>query len=115
MPLGALAGPAPMTLRARWRAAARRHARVHAADQSWAREPGKQVHIILEVTDKGTPPLTNYQRVVVTIRRHGRQLAVDSVDGSSLRSPERHWSVVHGIWVSPVVHRLHDRLGGPHG
>ncbi|WP_437757424.1 pectate lyase [Sorangium sp. So ce1389] len=31
-------------------------------------EPGKQVHIILEVTDKGTPPLTNYQRVIVTIR-----------------------------------------------
>ena len=30
-------------------------------------EPGKQVHIILEVTDNGTPPLTRYQRVVCDI------------------------------------------------
>lgn len=30
-------------------------------------EPGKQVHIILEVTDNGSPPLTNYQRVIVTV------------------------------------------------
>ena len=30
-------------------------------------EPGKQIHIILEVTDNGTPPLTRYQRVVCNI------------------------------------------------
>jgi hypothetical protein len=28
---------------------------------------GKQMHIILQVTDTGTPPLTSYQRVMVTI------------------------------------------------
>jgi hypothetical protein len=31
-------------------------------------EPGKQVHIILEVTDEGTPPLVRYQRVVCNIK-----------------------------------------------
>jgi len=31
-------------------------------------EPGKQVHIILEVTDNGTPPLVAYQRIVCSIR-----------------------------------------------
>ena len=31
-------------------------------------EPGKQVHIILEVTDNGTPPLTGYQRVICDIK-----------------------------------------------
>jgi hypothetical protein len=31
-------------------------------------EPGKQVHIILEVTDNGTPPLTRYQRVICNIQ-----------------------------------------------
>jgi hypothetical protein len=31
-------------------------------------EPGKQVHIILEVTDNGTPPLTHYQRVIFDIK-----------------------------------------------
>ena len=31
-------------------------------------EPGKQVHIILEVTDSGTPPLVGYQRVVCNIQ-----------------------------------------------
>ncbi len=31
-------------------------------------EPGKQVHIILEVTDSGTPPLVGYQRVVCDIK-----------------------------------------------
>jgi hypothetical protein len=30
-------------------------------------EPGKQVHLILEVTDDGTPPLKHYQRLVFTI------------------------------------------------
>lgn len=30
-------------------------------------EPGKQVHIILEVTDNGTPPLTRYQRVIIDV------------------------------------------------
>ena len=31
-------------------------------------EPGKEVHIVLEVTDDGSPPLTRYQRVVVAIK-----------------------------------------------
>ena len=31
-------------------------------------EPGKQVHIILEVTDGGTPPLVGYQRVICDIK-----------------------------------------------
>ena len=31
-------------------------------------ESGKQVHIVLEVTDNGTPPLTRYQRVVCDIQ-----------------------------------------------
>lgn len=31
-------------------------------------EKGKQVHIILEVTDNGSPPLTHYQRVFVNIK-----------------------------------------------
>ena len=30
-------------------------------------EPGKQIHIILEVTDHGTPPLVRYQRIVCNI------------------------------------------------
>lgn len=32
-------------------------------------EPGKQVQIILEATDNGTPRLTGYQRVIITIDR----------------------------------------------
>jgi hypothetical protein len=31
-------------------------------------EPGKQIHIILEVTDNGTPPLTSHQRVICNIK-----------------------------------------------
>lgn len=31
-------------------------------------EPGKQVHIILEVTDNGTPPLVGYQRIICEIK-----------------------------------------------
>ena len=31
-------------------------------------EVGRKVHIILEVTDSGTPALTRYQRVVCTIQ-----------------------------------------------
>jgi hypothetical protein len=31
-------------------------------------EPGKQVHIILEVTDDGTPPLVGYQRIICNIK-----------------------------------------------
>jgi len=30
-------------------------------------EPGKNIHVILEVTDKGNPPLTRYQRIIITI------------------------------------------------
>jgi hypothetical protein len=31
-------------------------------------EPGRNVHIILEVTDNGTPPMTHYQRIIFNIR-----------------------------------------------
>jgi hypothetical protein len=31
-------------------------------------KPGQTIHIVLEATDDGTPPLTHYQRVVVTVR-----------------------------------------------
>jgi hypothetical protein len=31
-------------------------------------EPGRQIHIVLEVTDDGTPPLVAYQRIVFNIR-----------------------------------------------
>ena len=31
-------------------------------------EPGKQFHIILEVTDNGTPPLVRYQRIICNIQ-----------------------------------------------
>jgi len=31
-------------------------------------EPGKQVHIILQVTDDGTPPLVGYLRVICNIQ-----------------------------------------------
>ncbi len=30
-------------------------------------EPGKTIHVILEVTDDGDPPLTRYQRMIFTI------------------------------------------------
>ena len=30
--------------------------------------PGQTIHVILEATDDGTPPLTRYQRVIVTVR-----------------------------------------------
>jgi len=30
---------------------------------------GQTIHLILEVTDNGTPALTRYQRIVVTITR----------------------------------------------
>jgi hypothetical protein len=29
--------------------------------------PGQTIHLILEVQDSGTPPLTRYQRVIVTV------------------------------------------------
>jgi hypothetical protein len=31
-------------------------------------EAGKQVHVVLEVTDNGSPPLVRYQRVVCDIQ-----------------------------------------------
>ncbi len=31
------------------------------------KEPGKTIHIIAEVTDTGTPPLTRYERIVFTV------------------------------------------------
>jgi hypothetical protein len=29
---------------------------------------GDTIHVILEVTDEGTPPLTRYQRVIITVK-----------------------------------------------
>jgi len=31
-------------------------------------QPGQTIHIICEVTDTGSPPLTRYQRVVIEIK-----------------------------------------------
>jgi hypothetical protein len=31
-------------------------------------KPGQTINIILEATDSGTPPLTRYQRIVVTVQ-----------------------------------------------
>ena len=36
-------------------------------------EPGKQIHVILEVTDNGTPPLVRYQRIVCEIDDDSRE------------------------------------------
>ena len=44
------------------------HASAQQASFVVPNEPGKQVHIILEVTDKGTPPLVRYERVICDIR-----------------------------------------------
>jgi len=33
---------------------------------------GKTIHVILQVTDNGTPPLTRYRRIVVSARRSRR-------------------------------------------
>ena len=30
-------------------------------------EPGRNLHVILEVTDQGEPPLTRYQRLIFSI------------------------------------------------
>jgi hypothetical protein len=30
---------------------------------------GKTIHVVLQVTDDGTPPLTRYRRIVVTAER----------------------------------------------
>jgi hypothetical protein len=42
-------------------------AKTDTAEFSVPDEPGKTVHIIAEVTDTGSPPLTRYQRVVFTV------------------------------------------------
>jgi hypothetical protein len=34
--------------------------------------PGQMIQLVLEATDNGTPALTRYQRVVVTVTAHGR-------------------------------------------
>jgi hypothetical protein len=36
-------------------------------------EIGKQIHIILEVTDDGTPPLVGYRRIIYNITEHGSE------------------------------------------
>jgi hypothetical protein len=35
-------------------------------------EQGKTIHLILEVTDDGTPPLTRYRRIVFTVAGDSR-------------------------------------------
>jgi hypothetical protein len=32
-------------------------------------QPGQTIHLLLQVTDNGTPALTSFQRVIVTIGR----------------------------------------------
>ncbi|KAF7197513.1 hypothetical protein HII31_01323 [Pseudocercospora fuligena] len=48
-----------------------------------AQEKGQALHLILEVTDNGRPPLTTYKRVIVQVTnkdlRGGRQTAAESV------------------------------------
>ncbi|MDA0180092.1 DUF1593 domain-containing protein [Solirubrobacter phytolaccae] len=41
--------------------------------------PGQTIHLILEVTDDGTPAMTSYQRVVVTVSARTTQYAAASV------------------------------------
>ncbi len=31
-------------------------------------QPGQTIHVILEATDNGTPPLTRYQRFIVRVQ-----------------------------------------------
>ena len=31
-------------------------------------QPGQTIHVILEATDSGTPSLTRYQRVILTVQ-----------------------------------------------
>jgi hypothetical protein len=33
-------------------------------------QPGQTIHLVLEATDKGTPALTRYQRMIITVRGH---------------------------------------------
>ena len=42
-------------------------------------EPGKQVHLLLEVTDSGTPPLKHFQRVIGKYRLTSGSISVCSV------------------------------------
>lgn len=30
--------------------------------------PGQMIHLLLEATDNGTPALTSYQRVIITVK-----------------------------------------------
>lgn len=47
--------------------------------------PGQTVHLVCEVTDAGTPPLTRYRRVVVTVDEAPKMVA--SVDGAAAIPP----------------------------
>ncbi len=40
-------------------------------------KPGDTIHLIVEVTDTGTPPLTRYARVIVTVVAARKKLKTD--------------------------------------
>ena len=43
---------------------------LHQMRESSDAQAGQTIHVILEATDNGTPSLTRYQRVIVTIQPH---------------------------------------------
>ena len=46
-------------------------------------KPGQTIHLILEVEDSGTPPITRYQRVIVTVA--GKSKSTPDVQDQSVR------------------------------
>ena len=46
--------------------------------------PGQTIHMILEVTDDGTPALTRYQRVIVTVSARSTQSATGTVHADAV-------------------------------
>ena len=71
---------------------------------------GQTIHALIQVTDNGAPPLTSFQRVVVTVRRERsrsvafRQLALPNDRGD--RSPFReHRLLPISVSVTIAIHR----------
>ncbi|MFE5663163.1 nucleoside hydrolase-like domain-containing protein [Streptomyces niveus] len=51
-------------------------------------EPGKQIQVIAEVKDNGTPALTSYQRYIFTIGKSASKPACPAADAVTWSSPE---------------------------
>ncbi len=60
-------------------------------------EAPETVHVVLTVTDDGTPPLTRYQRVVVTVDPVKRPVVLDA-----LFQPPSEWAGDFGAYRSPL-------------